>query len=324
MHYYSIKTKGKFMKSLFMGLLMTLLSVAAIADTQDTQSFNLFNGMDNYTAYLETQLTHTEYRSEEVWDTCYRTIYRRVCSNRPPRCRQVCRNGRCRRVCSGGGRYCRTIPVQRPYQCRRVIQVPYEVVDANVSTTVDFIFKNNQNNSSPVNEVFTISMDGTGETLSLKSSGNYIIELIDLNKQVNTNGSLISQTLTYTIKLNDYSAIKKVLEGGIKEVSLNNNVLSYQLGSGLNSEDYIQSLKVYRHKRIGSDIKKFDRDLKINEFSVISTTNYSSVSVDLESLGFEVPTRKRVIMETRYNTLGKNILNMNDLKLEVKSNYVFY
>lgn len=308
----------------FLLVVLSLLSLSAFADTVDMQSFYFNGSSQNADLLLNTEKTRTEYRQVRVPATCYRTEYRRVCDRRPPQCRTICQNGRCRRVCSGGGgTYCRTIPVNVPYSCTRYEQRAYEVHDYYVETRALLNFDLDGVDAGAA-ETFKVRVDGERAGINVEASNNYAVLLKSQSRnERRTSSDLKEVEMNYNISFVKTKKINETLGNGIQNVSLRNGILSFSVGKGFNTQDFIQNIKVYRNRTFGSDILLFDRNLTSNEMDVNTNGNSSEIVIDLTRLGIQVPSKTRVIMNTSFNLEGAKLLNPNGIKTEVSANWVF-
>lgn len=305
-------------------LIMTLLmSSVVFADTVDTRSFYFNGDVQSTNLQLNTEKTRTEYRQVQVPATCYRITYRRVCDNRPPVCRNVCQNGRCRRVCSGGGgQMCRDVQVRVPYSCMRYEQRAYEVHDYYVNTNVVLNFDLTGVDGGAA-ENFRVRVDGERAGLNVDTSKNYAIVMKNQYRQEARRGDSKDIDLTYELGFIKTKEINETLGRGIQNVSLKNGILRFSVGRGFNTQEFTQNIKVYRNRSLGSDILLFDRNLSENEMEINTNGSASELTIDLASLGIQVPSKTRVIMNTTYNLNGAQLLNPEDIKTEASANWVF-
>lgn len=309
------------MKKLLL-IMSFIMALPAMADSVDVKNF-YFDGSNSVAdLLLSTEKTRIEYRTVRVPATCYRTEYRRRCTRQPQNCRQVCRNGQCRRVCSAPRTICRNVPVSVPYRCMRTERRPFEVHDYYVDTRAQLNF-NLAGLNGGVAENFSVRVEGERDGLSVNGSKNYLVLLQNKNRVERRNGDLKKVDITYDLSFASAKRINHVLGNGIKNVSLKNGILQFELGKSFNTTDFIQNLKVYRSRRLASDILLFDRNLTQNEMDIQVNGSVAAVSIDLARLGIQVPSKTRVILNTSYNTRGALVLNPNDVKTEASANWIF-
>ncbi|MBC77021.1 MAG: hypothetical protein CME64_13490 [Halobacteriovoraceae bacterium] len=302
-------------------LIALVFSLGVFADTSAYQNFT-FDGSTDYESFqLNTEKTKTEYRYERVRSTCYRTEYRRRCGTTRPHCRTVCRNGNCRRVCPPPRRVCRQVPVQVPYSCMRTVRRAYEVFDYYVDTKVNFEFSGE--NMSMARENFRVKVSGSDVDLNLQDSGKYLVLSKRMDGDSRMSGDVLEQEVTYKVELVEGQVVTDALEGGVRNVSLNNGIVRFTLGSSFNTEDFIQNLKVYRSRRIISDILLLDRNLDAKDMEITQLGQDKVISVDLNDLGVDVPGRTRIILTTTFDTRGLEVLNPNTFKTEASANWIF-
>jgi hypothetical protein len=310
------------MKSLFLSLLM-LISTVAFADSVDVKTFN-YDGVDNSTSLtLNTEKTRTEWRQERFPDTCYRVTYRRQCHVQNRTCRTRCdRNGNnCRRICTGGQRVCRDVAVRTPYTCWRYRDVAYQVHDYDVITNAILNF-NSSDVDGGANENFKVRVQGERDGITVKGSGNYAVVLEAKDSSETSRTGLKEITTNYDIKFIKAKRITETLGAGIQEVKYRNGTLNFAVGKGFNTQEFVQNLKIYRHKRIGKDVLLLDKDLSDNEMEISVENNRSKVSINLRNLGITLPKKMRVIMNTSYK-LGSGVLLNDNVKTEASANWLF-
>ena len=296
----------------------------AFADSTAVETF-LFNGLEeSKEVNLTTEKTRTEYRTVRVPSTCYRREVRRICENRRPVCRRVCdRRGNCRRSCSTGGRICRNVVVNRPYRCMRTETRAVEVFDYFVETKVKFEFNNRNIGADAVKEQFSMRMTGERANLSVASSKNYLIVLDKELRSERAGNGVKNVDLTYKISLLPAQSSSRVLENGIRNVKLRNGILNFTLGAGFNLNDFSQQIRIFKNRRLGTDTLLLNKFLSENDANVQSTASGSAISIDLSSLGVDIPSKLRVILDTKYKIDENQVLNRNEVKLNASANWVF-
>ena len=99
--------------------------------------------------------------------------------------------------------------------------------------------------------------------------------------------------------------------------------LNFNLGAGFNLKDFSQQIKIFRNRRFGSDPIILDKYLNDNELNVQSTTNASAISIDLNGLGINLPSKVRVILNTEFLIGENNVLNKNEITTSASANWVF-
>lgn len=303
-------------------LLSLVFALPVVADTVDTK--NLYFDGSNPVAdlLLNTEKTRTEYRTVQEPATCYRNEYRRRCTQQPRTCRRVCNNGRCRTVCSDPRTVCRNVLVRIPYRCMRSFTRAVEVHDYYVDTRAQFNFDMSQVDGGAA-ENFELTVRGENESLSVRGSKNYLVLLNNKNKLERRNGDLKVIDLNYDISFASAKRINSVIGNGIKNVSLKNGMLRFELNKSFSAADFIQNLKVYRSRRLATDVLLFDRNLNQNEMDIQINGPVAAVSIDLASLGIQVPAKTRVILNTTFNTRGAEVLNANEIKTQASANWIF-
>lgn len=292
----------------FLLSLLFIISSSVFANSVDTQRFT-YTGQNNFEEVnLSTDVTRTEYRTERVRSTCYRRTVRR-------QCRRVCNSNRqCRRVC-------RNVVVTRPYACWINRRVAVQVFDYENISNITFNFQNNDSNSN-INERFTVTQRGSDYKVNVDGSGTYLVRLRKVRENIRRENRVRYVTAEYDVQLTNVALGTKVLGSGLTGVKLSRNVLSFNVGSGFNVDDFTLDLKLYRNRRLGSDVLLFDRDVRsiarLDDNGFITT-----VTIDLNKLGVNVPSKKRIIIDTDYKVDTTGAINARDLRLNATENWVF-
>ena len=293
--------------------ILMVLSFSVSADTTDMRTFLLSGDTNSVSLNLSTEKTRTEYRWVNIPSTCYRTVTRRVC--RPVR--QCDNRGNCRTI-----NRCRPVTQRIPYRCMRSVRQSYEVLDYIVETTASFDFALPQDLSA-VREEMTLKMVGERAQLSVNSSKNFFLVLDAQNRVERRESGVKYVDLTYKVRLVSAEAAKNVLDSGIQNVRLASGVLTFSLGAGFNLNDFTQQIRIYKNRRLGSDTLLLDRNLASNEADIQQTNNASAISIDLSELGISLPSKMRVILDTKYNIDINKVLNRGEIKTEASANWIF-
>jgi hypothetical protein len=198
----------------------------------------------------------------------------------------------------------------------------YQVHDYYVNTRAQLSF-DYSDVSGGANERFSVTMNGESDSLSVNGSKNYALLLDSKNRSEVRNVGTKNVELNYNVRLVKAKTITQTLGRGIQNVSLRNGILRFSVGKGFNTQDFTQNLKIYRSRRLATDVLLFDRDMTDTEMQVNTNGNSSEVSIDLANLGIQLPSKTRVIMNTAYNLGGAKLLNSNEIKTEASANWIF-
>lgn len=306
---------------LIIGLLLALSAQLAFATTTDSTQFFYQGGETNKLVNLSTEKTHTEYREVQVPSTCYRTEYRYRCQMIPGQCRTVCHNGRCRRTCTPPRRICRNIPVSVPYQCTRIERHPYEVFDYFVNSNIEFSFTGDTQRAS---ETFVVTQNGEQVEMRVQDSKKYALVLKDERRSEDFSGNTKFLNIKYLVELIDIENAKASLANGLYDVHLSGSVLTFKVGNGYNLQNFKNNIKIFKNRMLGSDTLLLDRNLAGHELEATLQGGAQVISVDLSTLGVNLPNRMRVIFDTEYNFDNKNLLNSDITdNLKASFNYIF-
>ena len=302
--------------------LLLLLTQVAFADSTATSQFTYDGSSEIHEVNMTTEKTRIEYRQVRVRATCYRTEYRTRCGQGAPVCRQVCRQNRCSRQCVPGRRVCRNVPVSIPYSCTRIETRSFEVHDYDVITNAQFIMKDD-NAPERLSEVLTLKVTGDRETLTAKGSKNYFIVLDKQSRKESSQTGVKYIDLVYNVKFVSAVRANEVLANGITNVKLRNGVLNFTLGAGFSLSDFSQQVRLFKNRRLGSDTLLLNRMLSSNELNVITTANASNISINFADLGVKVPSKARIILDTKYLIDSTKLLNLKQMKISENANWVF-
>lgn len=307
----------------FIALVLCLTGSYAMADTSAVETF-LYNGLsDAREVSLTTEKTRTEYRNVRVPSTCYRTEMRRRCTQSRPSCRQVCdRRGVCQTICDRPRRVCRNVPVSVPYRCMRNETRAVQVHDYWVETKARFLF-DTVDAGQAINEKFTVKMNGEMASLSANGSKNYFLVLDKRARSERREPGVKYINLDYNVRLVSAERAKNVLGNGIQNVSLRNGVLNFDLGAGFNTRSFTQQIRIFKNRRLGTDTLLYNQDLSAADMNVQATNNASNITIDLNNLDVKLPSKMRVILDTKLNIDEDKILNKGEIKTSASSNWVF-
>lgn len=303
--------------------LLMMVSSSLFADTADVRTL-LLDGSRTYEAVnLSTEKTRTEYRTVRVPSTCYRTEYRTICRNEGRQCRRICdRRGNCRNQCTPGRRVCRQEPRQVRYTCMRNETRAYEVFDYNVETAVRFEIDNSEVQDYAREEV-TVKAIGDKTSLVVRGSSNYFVYLESQNRTETRRSQTKFINLDYRIKLIPAYVANNVLKNGYQNVKLRGTILHFSLGAGYNLEDFVQRIRIFRNRRLGTDPLLLNRALSPSEVTITERQNRTDVTIDLANLGIQLPSKMRVILDVNYNLDTNRVLNRNQIKTSASTNWVF-
>lgn len=310
------------MKALALAIFM-VLSASSYANTTANESVWFDGGVESDVVNLATEKTRTEYRTVTVPSTCYRTEYRHRCHWSPGHCRPVCdRNGNCRTHCSPGRQICNTVPVRIPYGCQRQVRESYQVFDYNVNTTVSFTYEL-ENILNGAGEEFVVSVTGKEVGLELNDSEEYLVLKRQTESSSSREGDTLHQNLGYQFDFVPAQLVRDSLGRGVQNVSLNNGVLTFALGKSFNTDDFIQNLRIYKSRWLGRDSLLLDKDLQDGQMDISVDGDMKVITVDLKTLGINLPSRMRVIMSTTFDSKGAEVMNADSFDLETSANWVF-
>lgn len=304
-----------------LSMLLLLLSSLAFADTTDRREVRINNDSPNDIIELLTEKTRMEVRTITINTTCTRTEYRYQCRYQPPYCQTICRNGYCQRVCNGGGQICQNVPVQINYPCQRNETREVEVFDHYVNTSVKLNYDFGDND---VNEKLVLI--ASGDTLIAKSdTKNFAVYLTNKNIRTSSQGNTVYKDIDLSLKFVNASIVNNVIQNGIRNVSFNSGVLSFEVDRDFNFKDFTQNIKLYRDRRAAGDIFLAQKDLQRNDLLNVQVSgNKKIMTLDVLTLINSTPDRLRVILTTQFSPLNYTLLNADSLDMQTSVNWLFY
>ena len=234
------------MKTTFVAGLLALIVGNAVASTVDTQTVSFDGSAREVTFQLKAEETRTEYRSETVARTCYRTVMagqRRVCRRPTP---------------TTPGQ-CWSEPIYRtvPYTCYETVRVPYQVfenyVDANVAVNFGEVPA-----GFTANERITATLSGDRLTLTSVGTKTLVLELANITENRRMNGNTEMIDAVATVKFHDAAAVKNALK--LSNASVKKSVLTYNLGP-IAGVQLAHTLKIVDNPILGGSTTLFDAEL---------------------------------------------------------------
>jgi hypothetical protein len=234
------------MKTTLKAGLIALVIGNAFASTVDTESVRFDGSARELSMQLKAEETRTEYRSETVARTCYRTVmagHRRVCRRPTP---------------TQPGQ-CWSEPIYRtvPYTCYETVRVPYQVFENYVDANVAINFGEVPAGFTP-NENITATLSGDRLTLTSVGTKTLVLEVSNLIENRRMVGNTEMLDVVAAVKFHDAAAVKRALK--LTDASIQKSVMSYNLGP-IAGVQLAHSLKIVDDPLIGSSTTLFDAEL---------------------------------------------------------------
>lgn len=301
------------MKSLI--LLLTITATSAWASTIDTHTFPILQTNGEETFNLTTTQTRTAYRQETVARTCYRTElvgYRNACEYYPEvRCYET----------RDSARVCNTVPVYRcqqvpdyrnvPYTCYQTISTPYEVVDHEV--VANFNVKVSSKPKEPSNPTSCqVGYTMEGESLRAHADCSDFLILSKEQKTTEMDRGVVVHNYNIDLKLLDTKDTLAPLEGGIAEMSLTGNTLSFRTGDLSKNPNFDLKLFVERRRLLKGDETLIDRKITPNEYTFYKINEkFGIVKIDLYKLMGGLNSKKKHVIKVdlKVNLEAGTVLN---------------
>jgi hypothetical protein len=301
---------------ILMGVMALALSFASLASTGESRTFNYDGSQNSIELLLRGEKTHTEYRYENRTTTCYRTEvagYRPVCNGPYPR--------------PGGGMspgICYLQPVYRQvaYPCTQTVQIPFEVKDYDVDARV-IVDVTNLSAAMTPGEKIVVNLMGDNLSVSTVGSKKFFLMLKKQDIRSNMNGSVKFLDALYAIEMIETSPILNALN--MVNISLENDVLSFDLGPISNRANLGFSLNVTKKKLFGSDPVLFDRELDSSEMTINSTSTASFAKIDVDKLGVSLEDGKFSLTAKAFFKAEGTLMNASQFgdELEVSKTLIF-
>lgn len=288
------------MKSLI--LLFTIAAANSMASTVDGHTFPIFNSENEENFLLNTTQTRTAYRQETVARTCYRTEfagYRNVCDYYPEiRCHETRDSAR---VCNPVPVYrCQQVPQYRdmPYTCYQNISTPYEVLDHRVMA--NFNVKITSKPKEPTNPTSCL-VGYTMEGESLRSHADCASHLILSNEQKTTEidrAGTVIHSYNITLNLLETQTTLAPLDGGIAEMHLEGQTLTFRTGDLSKNSNFNLKLFVERRHLLKGDETLINRDITPGEYTFEKINEqFGIVKINLDKLLGGLNTKKKHVIK---------------------------
>lgn len=269
---------------------MLVLTISAFASSQ-TKTFHFDGTQPTAQLSLRAEETHTEYRYEQRWGICYRTVvdYRTVCTGGPtPTC------------------HTQAYHRQVPYSCLQTVRIPYEVkdydVEANVNLNVAAL------PGAVHGETFKVTLNGDRLSLSATSTGTkYFVMLNKQQISSSINGSVKFIDASYEASFVEAAPVVKALS--LTNISLKDSVLSFKMGP-VAARDLIGfNLQVKKAPVLGSDTVMFDRELTSSEIQLSAQGEASAADVNIQKLGIQLSSGRYAITAKAFFKHAGTVLN---------------
>jgi len=290
------------MKLFLLGL--SLISAFNVqASTMDGYSLSLVGAQSEESFSMNAEQTRTEYRTERVMRTGFRTVadgFGRQCVSVPQeRCfedhmsRRICRTEFVNR-CHDEIRY-----RQEAYTYFDNVSVPYEVFNNNVRANVNVKIKGGSaatQNSCAVN----FTLNGS----QFKAVAN-CLDYIVLAKQTadeGREGNTVIQNRTLELTLVDARIVAAPIKGGIREMKFEGQTVVFKTGDLTKNPNFTLKLFTERRKLLGSDDTLINRNLIPSEYTFEKTGEDSGiVKINLSKLIGGINSKKKHVIRVEIN-----------------------
>lgn len=292
------------MKSLFLFALLTASNL--MASTIDMHSFPILDTDSEENFRLQTVQTKTAYRHENVARTCYRTEfagYRHACDYYPEvRCYET-RNSA--RVCNTLPVWsCRQFPQYREvaYTCYKTITTPYEVFDHNVTSHFNIkVTSKPKEPSNPHGCQVIYTMEGVNLSSKAECAEYLILSKLRKSSERHSEDSVVNN-FDVQLKLLDAKTSLAPLNGGLADMRLEGNTLSFRTGDITKNSAISIKLFIERKRLLKSDSILIDRKLIPGEFNFYKLNDrYGVIKIDLQKLIGGINPKKKHVIKAEMN-----------------------
>jgi hypothetical protein len=298
---------------MLIGLLTLAISFSTLASSGETKTFMYDGSTPSVQMMLKGEQTHTEYRYEDRWTTCFRTElagYRTVCSGpRGPR----------------GPQNCTRQPIYRQvaYSCVQQVRISYEVKDYDVEANVMIDVTKLPTVMTSAAEKFVVSLNGDMITLSVVGSKKFFVVLKKSDVRDNMNGSVKFVDALYAAELIEAAPVLKALT--MTKISLEDTGLTVKMGPVATRENIAFSLNIVKKRTLASDITLLDRELAMNETVLTTTENGATAVFDVTKLGVDLTGGKFGLTAKAYLKVSGPVLNNSQFgdSLEVSRTLIY-
>lgn len=278
----------------------------AFASTVDGYSLPIVGVQTEENFTMNTVQTRTEYRSETVAKTCFRTVfdgYQTVCRQEPETycyedhmSRRICSTRYVNR-CYSEARY-----RQEAYTCYQTISVPYEVfsnnVKANVKVKVSSVPGDVQAPHNTCNLNFTLE----GAAFRANASCSEFVVLARQSANERREGNTVVQDRVLDLTLVDAKKLSAPVKGGIAEMRLEGQTLVLRTGDLTKNPNFSLKLFVERRKFLSSDETLINRNLAPSEYSFEKINDdFGLVKINLSKLIGGINAKKKHVLRVDLN-----------------------
>lgn len=298
---------------MLIGLLSLAISFSTLASSGETKTFIYDGSTPSVQMILKGEKTHTEYRYEDRWSTCYRTEfagYRTICNGpRGPRGPQNC--------------YRQPIYRQVAYSCIEQVRIGYEVKDYDVDANVMIDVTKLPSVMTSASEKFIVTINGDDLSLSVVGSKNYFVVLKKQDVRAQMNGSVKFVDALYATELIETAPVLKALT--MTKISLEDTGLTVKMGPVATRENIAFSLNIVKKRNLASDITLLDRELAMNETVLTTTENSATAVFDVTKLGVDLTGGKFGLTAKAYLKVSGPVLNASQFgdSLEVARTLIY-
>jgi hypothetical protein len=299
------------MKSFLLALSL-LAGINVQASTIDGYSLSLVGVQAEENFTMNAVQTRTEYRTETVARTCFRTVsdgYQRQCSSYPEqRCyednmsRRICRTEYVNR-CRDEIRY-----RQEAYTCYENTSVPYEVFSNNVKANV-IVRVSAPVQPTPNSCAVNFTLNGN-KFNAVANCADYIVLAKQSAGEARV-GDTVVQTRTLDLTLVDARTVTAPVKGGIRDLKLEGQTLVFKTGDLSKNPSFALKLFVERKKLFGDDTL-INRNLAPSEYTYEKTSEDSGiVKINLSKLIGGINASKKHAVRVDLNVIADTAASIN-------------
>lgn len=305
------------MKSLLLALSL-FAGLNVHASTIDGYTLPLTGETTEQNFTMNAVQTRTEYRSETVSRTCFRTVadgYETICRQEPE---NYCyEDSQSRRIC--GVRYvnrCRNEIRyrQEAYTCYATVSVPYEVFSNNSKANVNVVVASVPGTVTAPHNTCLLDFSLEGNAFRAAANCAEFIVLSKTKADEFREGATVVQNRSLELTLLDSKIVSAPTSSGIKEMRLEGQTLIFRTGDLTKNSNFSLKLFIERRNLLKKDESLIDRALAPSEYSFEKTSEENGVvKVDLNKLIGGVKSNKKHVIKADLKVLvdTSSALNRN-------------
>lgn len=303
------------MKMLILAIAL-LASFNLSASTVDTYTLPIKGVQTEESFSMNATQTRTEYKSETVANTCFRTVfagYRQECRQEPE---IICYPG------GPNGKTCSTrfvtrcdqVPQyrQEPYTCYQTVTIPVEVFSHTVRANVNVNVSKVPGDIEAPHNTCNINFVLNGEAFKANAHcPEFIIKSNATNEEIREQFK-VTQNRNLDLTLINAKKLSAPVKGGITEMRVEGQTLIFKTGNLTVNPNYSLKLFAERRRLFKDDETLINRNLAPEEYSFEKINeDYGIVKINLSKLfgGINEKKKHKIKVNIDVDFDRKNVIN---------------